>query len=68
MIYNEELVEKVRQGRLAIKNNFCQIQEIGKKENSFSPKIIAYQEMLSKKEAVVEAINSFLKFYNKNKE
>jgi hypothetical protein len=58
-----EAIEKLRY-LVVIQSNFCQIQEVGKKENSFSPRIIAYQEALTKKEAVVQAINQFLIWYN----
>jgi hypothetical protein len=58
-----EAIEKLRY-LVVIQSNFCQIQEVGTKENSFSPRIIAYQEALTKKEAVVQAINQFLIWYN----
>ena len=49
---------------VVIQSNFCQIQEIGTKENSFKPLIIASLYGKTKKEAVVQAINQFLIWYN----
>jgi hypothetical protein len=61
-----EAIEKLRY-LVVIQSNFCQIQEIGTKENNFKPYIIASIYGNYKKEAVVQAINQFLIWYNENK-
>ena len=58
-----EAIEKLRY-LVVIHSNFCQIQEIGVKENNFKPYIITSLYGNDKKEAVVQAINQFLIWYN----
>jgi hypothetical protein len=63
-----EAIEKLKY-LVVVQSNFCQIQEIGTKENNFKPLIIASLYGNSKTESVVESINQFLIWYNeKNKE
>lgn len=59
-----EAIEKLKY-LVVIQSNFCQIQEIGTKENNFKPLIIASLYGKDKKEAVVEAISQFLSWYYK---
>jgi len=61
-----EAIEKLKY-LVVIQSNFCQIQEIGTKKNDFKPYIIASIYSNDKKEAVVQAINQFLIWYNENK-
>ena len=64
--WTHELVEAIERLKylVAIQSNFCQIQEIGTKENKFEPLSIASLYSNSKKVAVVQAINQFLIWYN----
>lgn len=58
-----EAIEKLKY-LVVIKSNFCQIQELGNRENNFNPKIISSLYSKSKQEAVIQAINQFLIWYN----
>ena len=58
-----EAIEKLKY-LVYIQSNFCLIQEIGSKENNFEPYIVASKYGNTKKEAVVQAINQFLIWYN----
>jgi len=61
-----ELVEAIEKLKylVVIKSNFCQIQELGNRENNFNPKIISSLYSKSKQKAVIQAINQFLIWYN----
>lgn len=52
---------------VVIQSNFCQIQEIGTKENNFTPYIISSVYGVTKEEAVIYAINKFLIWYSNEK-